>query len=139
MVRSRRPEEAGFTFIELMVVIAIIGILAVAATGSYRYSIRRAEEATLKHNLAVLNDLINQYKADRHKYPESLGALVMDGYIRVLPPDPITKSADTWREIPNEPLDLDDPFADYGIACVQSGAEGAFPDGTPYAGWPNCE
>jgi general secretion pathway protein G len=115
-----------------MVVVAIIGILAATAAVMYRDAIRRAKEATLKHNLSILRDVINQYKADRQKYPESLEALVEAGYLRTIPIDPITDRAETWQPVFNE-TDFDDPFADPGMVDVRSGAEGATFDGVPYA------
>jgi Tfp pilus assembly protein PilE len=123
---------------ELMVVIAIIGILAAIAVPAYRDSVRRAEEQTLIHNLKVFEEVISQYKADRLKYPDSLEALVESGYLKSLPIDPITKSADTWVVLYNQPEDPMDEveMMDMGIVGVRSGAEGETLDGVLYADLP---
>jgi general secretion pathway protein G len=81
-----------------------------------------------------MRDAIDQYYADKNKYPESLDALVTDGYIRRLPEDPFTKSATTWVEVPAE-TDPNNPAAPPGIYDVKSGSDGKSLDGTNYADW----
>jgi len=130
----RRRCQAGFTLIELLVVIALISILAGMAVVQYRNSIQRTQEATLKTNLFRMRDAIDQYYADKNKYPASLETLVSDGYMRKIPQDPITQSADSWQTEPAEP-DPSNPTAEPGIYNVKSGAQGTALDGTNYSDW----
>ena len=127
-------KERGFTLIELLVVISMISILAAMGMVQYRNSIRRTEEVTLKHDLFQMRDAIDQYYADKGKYPASLDTLVTDGYIRKIPDDPITKSATTWQTVPAEP-DPGNPSAEPGIYDVKSGAPGTALDGSSYSEW----
>lgn len=126
--------QSGFTLIELLVVIALISILAAMAVVQYRNSIQRTEEAVLKTNLVRMRDAIDQYYADKGRYPASLDALVSEQYLRKIPEDPFTKSADTWITIPAEP-DPGNPSAEPGIYDVKSGAQGTALDGTNYSDW----
>ena len=130
----RRRCQAGFTLIELLVVIALISILAGMAVVQYRNSIQRTQEATLKTNLFRMRDAIDKYYADKGKYPASLDALVSDQYLRKIPEDPFTKSADTWQTVPAEP-DPGNPSADPGIYDVKSGAQGQSLEGTSFSDW----
>jgi type II secretory pathway pseudopilin PulG len=118
--------------VELLVVVAIIGILATVAVGNYRRSIRKAQEAALAQNLYVMRTQINNYFADKQRYPSDLQALVDDRYLRDVPVDPITGSRDTWV---TEPADMgeEDISTEPGISDVRSGAEGTSLDGRPYA------
>ncbi len=129
-----RRTERGFTLIELLIAIAIIGILAAIAVASLRQTPQRAKEAVLKQDLFVLRDLIDQYFADKGRYPDSLQSLVDDGYIRKLPVDPITESDGTWETIYAEASD-DDPDAQGGVFDVRSGARGSALDGSSYNDW----
>ena len=131
MIRLRRR---GFTLIELLVVIAIIGILAVVASAQYQRSITKAKEAVLKEDLYIMRSSINQYFADKGKYPADLRSLVEDRYLREIPPDPITRSTETWVTEMAE-VDESDISIEPGIADVRSGAEGIATDGTSYAEW----
>jgi general secretion pathway protein G len=128
----RRHAAGGFTLIELMVVIALISVLAAMGTVLYRNSVQRTKEAVLSEDLFRMRDAIDQYYADKSKYPASLETLVSDGYLRLVPRDPITNSADTWQTIPAE-LDPSNPTAELGIVDVKSGAEGVSLDGRPYS------
>ena len=130
----RRRRQAGFTLIELLVVISLISILAAMAVVQYRNSIQRTQEATLKTNLFRMRDAIDQYYADKGRYPASLDALVSDQYLRRIPEDPFTKSADTWQTVPAEP-DPGSPSADPGIYDIKSGAQGQALDGSSFADW----
>ena len=133
---GRSPLEtsgsAGFTLIELLIVIALISILATMGLVQYKNSMQSTREAVLHTDLFRMRDAIDQYYADKAKYPASLDALVSDGYMRKIPEDPITKSADTWTTVPAEP-DPSNPSAEPGIYDVKSGATGTALDGSSYA------
>jgi general secretion pathway protein G len=145
---KRKPENAlmgkrgerGFTLIELMVVIAIIGILVSMAAPSYQHIVQRAQETVLRHNLAAIREVIDQYYADKGKYPDSLGALVSAGYFRAhLPIDPMTKQSN-WVEVPfsgNEEGQLEPTEGEEatGIWDVHSASEDTALDGTKYSTW----
>lgn len=120
-------QESGFTLLELMIVVSIIGILATFAVPSYRQSVVKAREAVLQQDLATMRDVLDQYRADRGKYPPSLKEIVTAGYLRAVPVDPITRSASTWQEILDE--------TDGGIFDVHSGADLVASNGTPYNQW----
>ena len=126
--------EAGFTIIELLVVLALISILATMGMAQYRNGQIHAREAVLKTDLFDLRDAIDQYYADKGMYPSTLDALVTDGYIRKIPVDPITNAADTWQTVPSEP-DPNNPTAQGGVYAVRSGSDGTALDGTKYADW----
>jgi general secretion pathway protein G len=134
LASTRRHAVAGFTLIELMVVIALISVLAGMGVVQYRNAVLRTKEAVLREDLFRMRDAIDQYYADKAKYPASLEALVSEGYLRQVPKDPITNSSETWQTIPSEP-DPADPTADVGIFDVKSGSEGTSLDGSPYAEW----
>ena len=126
--------EKGFTLVELLIVISLISILAAMGLVQYRNSVVSSKEAVLRTDLFRMRDAIDQYYADKGKYPGTLDALVTDGYLRKLPEDPFTKSADTWTTEPAEP-DPSNPSAEPGVYNVKSGAQGTALDGTTYADW----
>jgi general secretion pathway protein G len=128
----RRSE--GFTLIELLIVLALISILAAMGVVQYKNGVRHTQESVLRTDLFRMRDAIDQYYADKNKYPSSLDSLVSDGYMRKIPEDPITKSADTWQTEPAEP-DPSNPTAEPGIYNVKSGAQGTALDGSTYADW----
>jgi general secretion pathway protein G len=128
------PRERGFTLVELLVVISLISILAGIGLVQYKNSIVRTQESVLKTDLFRVRDAIDQYYADKGKYPASLDALVSDGYMRKVPEDPITKSVDTWQTIPAE-ADPNNPGAEPGIYDIKSGAQGTALDGSSYSDW----
>jgi len=117
----------GFTLIELMIVVSIIGILATLAVPSYHSSVMKAKEAALRQDLSTLRDVLDQHKADQGKYPPSLSALVGTGYLRGIPKDPFTGATTTWQEI-SDPVEK-------GVVDVFSGAELVGTNGTPYNRW----
>jgi general secretion pathway protein G len=133
-LRRRALSREGFTLIELLIVIALITILATMGIVQYRNSVQSSKEAVLRTDLFRMRDAIDQYYADKGKYPASLDKLVSDGYMRKIPEDPITKSADTWQTEPAEP-DPGDPSGDPGIYNVKSGATGTGLDGSSYSDW----
>jgi general secretion pathway protein G len=102
-MRQKTKAQRGFTLIELIVVVTIIGILAGIAVVNVRNAQTRAAEAALKADLHELRKAIDDYYADKQKYPASLNDLVPH-YLRKIPPDPITKQAD-WEEVMDNPSD----------------------------------
>jgi len=129
--RARRG-KGGWTLIELVIVMAIITVLAALATVGARNAVTLSREATLKEDLFRMRDAIDQYYADKGKYPADLQALVTDQYMREVPIDPISRSRDSWQTIPAEP-DPNNPSAEPGIFNVKSGAEGTSLQGQAYA------
>jgi general secretion pathway protein G len=134
VVNRKQRRQTGFTLIELLIVITLITILATMGIVQYRNSIQSTREAILHTDLFRMRDAIDQYYADKAKYPASLDALVSDGYMRKIPEDPITKSSDTWQTVPAEP-DPGNPSSEPGIYNVKSGASGTGLDGTSYSDW----
>ena len=132
--RSRLGDARGFTLIELLVVLALISILASMGIVQYRNSVQRTQEAVLKTDLFRMRDAIDQYYADKNKYPASLDALVSEGYLRKIPEDPLTKSIDTWQTVQADP-EPGNTTAEPGIYDVKSGAQGQSLDGSSYADW----
>jgi general secretion pathway protein G len=127
--------QRGFTLIELLIVIALIGILAGLVAPQFLQTPKKAKEAVLKEDLYVLRDVIDQYFSDKGRYPDSLQALVDDGYLRKIPEDPFTGSADTWV-IETAPGDSDDPdAAGGGVYDVHSGSTETALDGSRYSEW----
>jgi len=132
---TRSRAEGGWTLIELMVVISLIMILSSIALASYRNSITHAKEAALRSDLMLMRDAIDQYYADKGKYPESLDALVSESYLRTVPKDPFTDSTTTWQtteaDAPPGTVSTTSP----GIFEVKSGSQLNALDGSRYADW----
>jgi general secretion pathway protein G len=128
----RQPR--GFTLIEVMIVMVIIIILASIGLVTYGNSVTRAKEAALKEDLFRMRDAIDQYHADKNKYPPTLDALVEEKYLRAIPVDPFTNSAGTWQTTLSEP-EPGNPSAELGVYDVKSGADQLSIDGRPYAEW----
>ena len=123
--------QNGFTLIEMMIVIALIGILATIAMPNFQRSIIRARETTLKRDLFILRDVIDQYYSDHGKYPDTLEELSEKKYIRDVPQDPFTGSSSSWILIPPEGDDVEG-----GVYDIHSGTNLVSPDdGVPYNEW----
>ena len=131
---SGRTSRAGFTFVELMVVMAIIVIIISMAIPVYQKSLVRAKESVLKNNLFTIRTVIDNYTYDKQKAPQSLQDLVTEGYLRTIPLDPITSSNTTWRiimEDATQSVNQTEP----GIFDVKSGSDKTSLDGSPYSEW----
>ena len=137
-IRERdRRSDRGFTLLELLVVMTIIGILAAIAVPALRHSPQRAKEATLREDLFSMRSVIDQFHGDKGNYPPDLQTLVTQGYLRKVPVDPMTQSAETWvlvyEEVsPDQPADAAAPP---GIVDVHSGSQDKALDGTLYKDW----
>ena len=123
----RGKEANGFTMIELMIVVSIVGILATLAVPSYQGTLLRAREAALRQDLFTMRDVLDQHRADQGKYPPSLQALVDAGYLRAIPNDPFTNLATTWQEITTP--------VEEGVVDVFSGSDLVGTNGVPYNRW----
>ena len=134
---GRRPHgrrtEGGFTLIELMVVIMIILILVGMAAQRYERSVQRAREATLKQDLMVMRQSIDNYTLDKQAAPQSLDDLVQSGYLRQIPVDPITQAKDWVPQYDSVVLSSDQSST--GMVDVHSSASVPSSNGTPYSEW----
>jgi|HubBroStandDraft_4_1064222.scaffolds.fasta_scaffold713583_1 general secretion pathway protein G len=133
---SVRRRQAGFTLIELMIVITIMAILISVALPAYQQSILRSRESVLKQNLFTLRSVISQYTLDKQKAPQALDDLVTAGYLKQIPIDPTTGRNDTWA--PDEEQDVImsvDQQDQGGVFDVHSGSTGVGSDGTAYNTW----
>ena len=136
MIGNRRQGEGwqdGYTLIEMMIVIIIIGVLVAIALPNYRAARIQAREAVLKEDLYQFRDRIDQYYADKGKYPANLQALVEDGYLRNMPADPMTGGTD-WEEVLSE-ADPNNPGEEPGVYDVHSASKEVSMSGTPYNEW----
>jgi general secretion pathway protein G len=132
--RTRALAARGFTLIELIVVMSLIILLATIGLTAYKSSVQRGREAVLREDLYRMRDAIDQFYADKNKYPADLNDLVSGNYMRRVPVDPITQSAETWQVVPAEP-DPNNPSAEPGIYNVTSGSDAIALDGTKYSDW----
>jgi general secretion pathway protein G len=133
-VQEKPERESGFTLVELMVVMLIIGVLAAIAIPSFVSSIKNAKEAVLKEDLHVLRNAIDSYTMDKAKAPQSLDDLVQAGYLKTIPKDPMTHSSETWVTATDDTLQSIDQ-TDPGVNDVHSGSEEVGTDGQPYSSW----
>jgi general secretion pathway protein G len=125
--------KKGYTLLELMIVVGIVGILVTLAIPTFHQSAMKAKEAALKQNLFTMRAVLDQYYADRGDYPETLETLVEEKYLRAIPMDPFTKSSSTWTEIYEEQEEGDD--SPVGVYDVKSGSDSLALNGTPYKDW----
>jgi len=130
----KRRTQSGFTLIELMVVMAIIGILATLAIPSFIVAVKHAREAVLKEDLQTMRTAIDSYTMDKQKAPQSLDDLIQDGYLKYIPEDPMTHSKETWVTDSSDAMySLDE--TEPGINDVHSGSDAMGSDGQPYSSW----
>ncbi len=131
---KKTASEQGFTLIELIIVMAIIGILVVIAIPNYTRAVQRAKEAVLKEDLHTMRTAIDSYTVDKEKAPQGLDDLVQAGYLKTVPVDPITGHSDTWITGQSDTLtDINETQG--GIDDVHSGAQNLASDGTSYNTW----
>ena len=128
--RQSMSDASGFTLIELMVVVSIVGILVTLAITSYRISVLKAKEAVLREDLFVMRDVLDKYYADHGNYPPQLQDLVEKEYLRKLPVDPFTDSSDSWVE-----MLATGASGDSGVYDVHSGSDRVALNGSPYNEW----
>jgi general secretion pathway protein G len=136
MERPTRSGEArrGFTLIEILIVVSIIGILVSIAVPIYQKSLIRTKESVLRNNLFSIRTTLDEYTYDKQKAPQTLQDLVTEGYLREVPYDPITGSNTTWK------IDMEDALrsvsqTEPGIFDIHSGSDKKSLDGTPYSDW----
>lgn len=128
-----RLKARGFTLIEMLIVIVVMGVLLALAIPSYNTTITRSKEARLHHNLVTLNNVIQQYSLDKKQAPLTLQDLVDAGYLKSIPDD-ITGSNTTWvteQEDPEKAFNPDQA----GITSVHSGSDQTALDGSAYSSW----
>jgi general secretion pathway protein G len=126
--RRRLKRVGGFTFVELMVVMAIVAMLISIALPRYFDGQKRAQEAVLKEDLSVMRKAIEHYHADKNTYPAQLQTLVDERYLKFIPVDPITESSETWQTVMP-------PDASNQVYDLHSGSTEIARDGTPYNAW----
>lgn len=124
----------GFTLLEMMIVLTIIAILASISVPMYQAVVLRTRETVLKDNLRTLRNVIDQYTADKKKAPQTLQDLIDGGYLRQVPEDPITNSAESWEVITDTTVSSPDQ-TESGIVDVKSGSTAVSSDGTAYNTW----
>jgi len=125
----------GFTLMEILIALTILAILATLGVAGYRHHRRSAAETVLRANLQIMRHAIEQYRADRGKYPPNLDDLWREAskrYLQEIPMDPIVRSRNMWR-VEVEPPDPDNPDGEVGISNVRSGADGVDLEGLPYS------
>ncbi len=128
--------KRGFTLVEILIVLTIIGILLSIVIPQYKNSVVKAKEAVFKENLFQIRDSISKYYKDKNKYPASLEDLVSSRYLRIIPQDPFTGKSD-WTLVRNEPLDFEDFDIEEaeGIIDVKSKSKNPRKDGEDYSEW----
>lgn len=126
---TKLQDKQGFTLIELLVVMAIIATLLSLTMPRYFHSVDKSKEVALRGDLSVMRDAIDKYFGDHAKYPDNLDDLVNQKYLRIIPPDPLTDSNQTWiTEAP-------EGAAEGRVFNIRSGAKGVAKDGTSFSEW----
>ena len=129
-----RRREGGFTLIELIIVMTIIGLLTAIAIPSYLASVRKAREAVLREDLHTMRGAIDSYTVDKEQAPQSLDDLIQAGYLKSMPIDPMTNKADTWNTTQSDDM-TSITETQGGIGDVHSGSQALASDGTTYNTW----
>jgi general secretion pathway protein G len=124
--KPKRRREAGFTLLEMTIVLAIIGVLAAIVTPSLLSTLTRAREAALSQDLKIMRKLIDDYYGDKGAYPPTLQALVEQGYLRAIPDDPVNGGKRQWRAVTAK---------EGGVADVHSLSAERGSNGAPYSAW----
>src|SRR6266478_793621 len=132
-IRSGR-RRVGFTLIEILIVVSIIGILVSIAVPIYQKSILRTRESVLRNNLFTMRTVLDEYTYDKQKAPQALQDLVTEGYLRDIPVDPMTGTNQNWK------IDMEDALrsvnqTEPGIFDIHSASDKKGLDGTPYSEW----
>ncbi len=129
--RRAGAASCGFTLIELIVVMAIVALLVSIAAPRYFRSVEHARENTLRTSLLVMRDALDQFAADKGRYPATIDELARERYLREIPEDPVTRRRDTWIALaPGY-----DSAVSGGVFDIRSGAAGRALDGRLYADW----
>lgn len=132
--RCSHARSAGFTLLELMIVMVIIGVLASIAIPSFTLNVKKAREAVLREDLHTIRSAIDSYTYDKQKAPQTFDDLVQSGYLKVMPKDPFTQRADTWQPVQGDVLTSIDE-TEGGIDDVHSGDQQVSTEGTTYNTW----
>jgi general secretion pathway protein G len=132
--RRAARQMSGFTMLELMVVLTIIGILLTIAIPIYNQSIQRARERSLRNDIDNLDMLIERYTLDKQKAPQSLDDLKSAGYLPELPKDPMTGDRD-WEPVEEEDVVITADQQEGGITAVHSHSAQIGSNGEPYNTW----
>ena len=127
--------DSGFTLLELMIVMVIIGILAAIAIPSFTQNVKHAREAVLREDLQTMRGAIQQFTYDKQKAPQDGADLVSSGYLKVLPVDPFTQRSDTWIFDQGSSYTSIDETQSGGIDDVHSGSQQVSTEGTTYSTW----